>query len=318
MENSGEGFDEFKRNFVENAMLSPVWVNGVKVNSKSAEQLSIKLRERYMAWQDGGLDLKDFTGRFRDNELRPLVGGDMLVINAATGAGKTSFANNLALYYNEKPIPWFSLELSDTRMHERNLIVSNRISGAEVERRILAGMHLDTHRFDHIYIDDNAMASVEYIDKQLSLFPLLTGEHPRMVVVDYIQLMPANHPAMGTVQKIEHNAVGLKVLAKKHNVIMVVLSQIGRKDEANLGASKGSGAIEESATMLIGLNNIDDEDNLKRLGIYKNSNGESDINTQIGWEGRLFLFDCAAHAEPIQESLDGIDPDDYGERECPF
>ena len=311
---------EYAIELQEKATLAPLWVKGVQIDGADAEQLNIRLRERYISWQGGGLDLKAFLPILSDKHLRPLVGGDMLVINASTGAGKTAFAQNLALFYNDRPIPWFTLELAETRMHERNLILSHEISGDEVERRILEGENLNTHAFGHIHVYDNAMASIDYIDKQISLMPLKTGEKPRLVIVDYIQLMPAKHPAMSTVQKIETNAVELKVLAKKHNLIICVLSQIGRKDEANLGASKGSGAIEESATMLIGLNHVEDYSDVKSLGVYKNSNGESGFSENIGWEGQFYKFSCTASARMLQSEMDDEtdreeEPD---ETECPF
>ena len=300
---NGENLDAFMDDLAERVLLTTKWVSGIQIDGADTEQLDVKLRNRYRDWQGGGIDLKVFLPVLRDRHLRPLVGGDMLIINAATGAGKTALAQNLSLFYDNSPIPWFSLELADTRMHERNIILSNEVSGDEVERVILDGGHFDTSRFDHIHVYDNALASTKYISKQIELMPLKTGRKPRLVVVDYIQLMPAKHPSMGTVQKIESNAVDLKVLAKTHNVVMCVLSQIGRKDEANLQASKGSGAIEESATMLIGLNHVDGYSDVRSLGVYKNSNGESGFTDNIGWEGRFYKFNCTAQTRITAENI---------------
>jgi len=304
---------EYGNELAEQALLAPMWVGGVQVDGADTEQMTIKLRNRYRDWQGGGLDLKVMLPVLEGRSIRPLVGGDVLVINAATGAGKTALAQNIAMFYDDRPIPWFSLELSDTRMHERNLIIANEISGEEVERSILAGEHLDTSRFDHIYIYDNALADIPYMDKQVRLMPLKTGQKPRLAVVDYVQLMPAKHPAMGDVQKIGTNATELKVFAKKHNLVLLVLSQIGRKDEANLSASKGAGAIEESSTMLIGLNYVDGYNDVRSIGVYKNSNGEKDFTENIGWEGRFYKFDCTACAR-----TNAVDMAEEGEDDIPF
>jgi hypothetical protein len=316
-EMSEERCEGYRNEVAEKALLAPMWVGGIQIDGSDAEQLTIKLRDRYRDWQGGGLDLKEMFPVLTNRHIRPLVGGDMLVISAATGAGKTALGQNLAMFYNERPIPWFSLELSETRMHERNIILSNEVSGDEVERMILAGEYPNIDRFRHIHVYDNALANIEYIDKQIAMMPLKTGNKPRLVVVDYIQLMPPKHPAMGTADKIGTNAVELKVLAKKHNVIMCVLSQIGRKDEANLNAAKGSGAIEESSTMLLGLNHCEGYSDARSLGVYKNSNGESGFAENLGWEGRFYKFDCTASARMSIANMEA-ENDETDDDDCPF
>lgn len=286
------------------ALVAPVFVRGVQIDGSTPEQLDVKLLKRYQSWQDGGLDLKQIFPVLRDREIRPLVGGDVMVVNGGTGSGKTAFVQNVTQSYDEAPIPWFTLELSETRMHERNIILSNELSGDEVEQRILAGEHLDTRRFNHIHIYDKCDASIDYISEQIKLMPLKTGVKPRVAVVDYVQLMPANHPAMNTTQQVSHNATQLKVLAKKHDIVIIMLSQIGRKEEANLGSGKGTSAIEESATVLIGLNPVEGYSDIRSLGVYKNSNGEAFFTENIGWEGRYYKFSCDATHRQIMNDME--------------
>jgi hypothetical protein len=294
--------DFYANEIAEQALLAPSWIGGVRVDGATAEQLTAKLRKRYRDWQGGGLDLKEIFPAFSSRALRPLVGGDVLVLNAQTGAGKTALAQNIAVHYNEVPIPWFSIELEETRMHERNLILTNEMTGDEVESAILAEQHLDTSRFDHIHIYDNAMCDLDYIDKQLTLMPLKTGSSPRLAVVDYIQLMRSPNGAknLSPFERISENAVGIKMLAKKHNIVICLISQIGRKDEANLGAAKGSGAIEESATVLIGLNYADGIADAREVGVFKNSNGDSDFREIVSYIGKYFKF---MEARPMPRSV---------------
>ena len=280
------------------------FVRGVEVDISSATELNELLAHRYCEWQDGGLDITKIFPVFSGYNIRPLVGGDVLVINSATSAGKTSLVQAIALAYNEHPIAWFSLELSRTRMHERNLILSHRISSQEIERRLLAGDRLDVSALEHIHIIDKAVVDLTYIDETLSVFPLIAGEQARLVVVDYIQLMAGVRGVHGLFDKVSLNAVGLKVLAKKHNVVFCVVSQIGRKEEANLSSAKGSGAIEESATLLLGLNNVEGFKDIRRLGVYKNTNGESGAEKELGFEGQFFAFECDAQSRRTMNALD--------------
>ncbi len=276
----------------EAALLTKAFVSGVRVDGSSSDEMTLRLRMRYNDWAGGGLDMKRLFPAFAGNELEPLTGGDVLTINAATGAGKTALAQNIAREYRDTPVAWFSLELEETRMHERNLILENQMTRAELKEMILSGRHVGTEGIDHIYVYDNALANEQYIDKQLTLMPLRTGVKPRVAVVDYIQLMaqPEGSKHMNMFDRLTYNATALKILAKKHNLVMIVISQIGRKEEANLGAAKGSGAIEESTTVLIGLNYAEGYQDAREIGIYKNSNGDSNFAKIVSYEGKYYKF----------------------------
>ena len=95
--------------------------------------------------------------------------------------------------------------------------------------------------------------------------------------------------------------------------MLCVLSQIGRKDEANLQSAKGSGAIEESSTMLLGLNHVEGYSDVRSLGVYKNSNGESGFTETIGWEGRFYKFDCTAQTRMIVGDMEAENEEDDDE-----
>lgn len=304
-------------------------VKGIHIDINTAGELTEKLRDRYQEWQDGGIDLIRIFPVLLGHNIRPLVGGDMLVISSGTACGKTALAQSIATEYNEHPVLWFSIELSRTRMHERNLVRANRMTAQEIEEHLLNGCSIDTSAIEHIHIIDEARLDLDYIDKVLSVFPLMAGEPPRLVVVDYIQLMIGTKGIHNPFEVITSNAVGLKVLAKKYNVVMCVISQIGRKDEANLLSSKGSGAIEESATVLLGLNKVDDFDDIRRIGIYKNTNGEDGIDKEIGYEGKYFMFESTAsarrlhsmmHHEAIEDEIDSEEGLIEGgiDGSCPF
>jgi len=282
--------DALKDDVHEKAVISPRWSKGIEMCGSSYDQLMIKLRKRIESWQNGGLDIKEFLGIFNDRNMPPLVGGDLLVVNAGTGAGKSALLQNLVMEFNDSTVPWFSIELKEERMMERNLVLSEGHSSDWVKEKVLAGCMM-SRAMDHVYIYDQT-SSADFIDKQLTLFPLRAGEKAKMVVVDYIQLMPPIASGSSEVQKISDNIIALKNLAKKHNVVMCVASQIGRKEEANLSSAKGSSAIEESATMLIGVNIVQGVDNIRSVAICKYSNGDSDPADwrAIGWDGASYKF----------------------------
>lgn len=305
--------DAYATEVAHAALIERAWIRGVRVDGSTAQELSVKLAQRYRNWADGGLNLKEIFPAFSDKSLRPLVGGDMLVLNAATGAGKTALAQNISFQYSDYPIAWFSIELEETRMHERNLVLANEMEGTDVQTAVMAGTHLDTSRFDHIHIYDNALCDLEYVDRQLSLLPLKAGLPCRLFVVDYIQLMKAKGKTISMFDTITENAVGLKIMAKKHNAVAIVVSQIGRKEEANLSAAKGSGAIEESATVVIGLNHCDGMADARRVGVDKNSNGESNFSAVVEYIGRFFKF---AEARQMPRAMPQTNSRSTAQRGC--
>ena len=167
-------------------------------------------------------------------------------------------------------------------------------------------------------MDDNALADIKYIRKQARALPLVTGERARIIVIDYIQLMKMEE-GYGNVSdytRITHNAVSAKVLAKELDCVVIIVSQIGRKDEAGLNSAKGSGAIEESSTMTVGLNHDENYPDIKHLGFNKNSNGDSGFSAELGWEGKYYEFSCTAQSRATNHRLEEERNDD-GE-ENPF
>jgi replicative DNA helicase len=209
-----------------------------------------------------------------DNRLRGLRGGQLIVLAGATSSGKSALATNIA--YNAaqprldqgatQPSPghrvaFFSLEmaaeeLATNMMTRETGLASNDIDSGNIEiadfyRLAAAGEKMDRLP---LYIDDSATNYVSTIRSKCR------REKPALVVIDYLQLMPAAAPDAvfwNDVSRIEQITRGLKLLAKDLNVPVIALSQFSRQTATRenhrplLSDLRSSGSIENDADIVL-------------------------------------------------------------------
>ena len=162
-----------------------------------------------------------------------LRGGSLTVIAGRPGKGKSSFVFQLAGNIAEcgKIVLLFSLEMDEPLVRKRM-----SMQGFEAYE-------------NNVIVYDEPAVSVEYITQKA------TGlENIDAIFVDYIQLMRGkNNKLISCKQEIEEIVIGLKHLAEKMNVPIVVVSQLGRNadsvtDESELIASVRKAGFREQDT----------------------------------------------------------------------
>ena len=171
------------------------------------------------------------TGKKTLDEM--LSGGSLTVIAGRPGKGKSSFVFQLAGNIAEcgKIVLLFSLEMDEPLVRKRM-----SMQGFEAYE-------------NNVIVYDEPAVSVEYITQKA------TGlENIDAIFVDYIQLMRGkNNKLISCKQEIEEIVIGLKHLAEKMNVPIVVVSQLGRNadsvtDESELIASVRKAGFREQDT----------------------------------------------------------------------
>jgi replicative DNA helicase len=202
-----------------------------------------------------------------DNQLTGLHGGELIILAARPGVGKTSFAMNIATHVglaeDPKAAAIFSLEMPADQLLMRLLA-----SSARVDMKKLRGGRLTPHdeeKFQEmagklynapIYIDDSG---------GLSPFDLrakarrLKQRDPRLslIIVDYLQLMHQKGKVESRQLEISEISRSLKQLAKELEVPIIALSQLSRKVEERKGGKpmlsdlRESGAIEQDADVVM-------------------------------------------------------------------
>src|SRR5215831_4054361 len=210
-----------------------------------------------------------------DLQLTGFHRGELLVLAARPGLGKTSLALNVAMHValkEEKAVGLFSLEMPADQLLMRLLA-----SAARVDMKKLRGGRLtaqDQEKFQQIagalfnapiYIDDSGtLSSFELRAKARRLKQKNQGLG--LLVVDYLQLMHQKGKVESRQLEVSEISRSLKALAKELEVPILALSQLNRKVEERKGGRpmlsdlRESGAIEQDADVVMFIHRDDEGD----------------------------------------------------------
>ena len=232
-----------------------------------------------------------------DQVTMGLKKGELILIAARPGQGKTSMALNLARYIGEhsgQTVAVFSLEMSREELVQRLLssaamvdgkkLAMGRLSPSDWDRVVAAAAQLSK---TDIRVDDNSTLSVADMNAQCRRLGNLG-----LVVIDYLQLMQTSGSGHSYASESRTQAVSdmsrmLKIMAKELNVPVICLSQLNRANEGRtnkrpmLSDLRESGSIEQDADIVIALyrdgyyNKEAENPNLAEAIILKNRHGET-------------------------------------------
>jgi len=258
--------------------------------------------------QGGNVDTGVKTGyKDLDNYIVGFGKGNLIIVGARPGVGKTSFCLNIAANIaksSKKAVCIFSLEMTSEELVKR--VISSE--AMVLSERMRTGM-LDKHDWENIanacselsetdiYIDDTSVINVTAMKAKLRRVKNLG-----LVVIDYLQLMESEVKRKDGSKATEVADISrsLKLLAKELEVPVIVCSQLSRSSEKEkerkpmLSDLRDSGAIEQDADMVIFLSRdyygVDPEKaNLVTVSVAKNRHGSSG-SVEMGWLGQYYKF----------------------------
>ena len=256
--------------------------------------------------------------RLLDDKIRGVCPGEVMTVVAEPGGFKTAFLQNILMRGARRTghqSLLFSMEMPDEKIFERELQIECGASGRNVEGYFgNNSFHYGIEKFiktkgSGMTVCSKTRLTLEKMERYIELARQKKGELS-VVGIDFIQLMPGPGKIF---DRIEHNAYGIKTMAKALNVPIVLVSQInviGRKEKNGIFFSdaKGGGAIEEAADIGLGFYH-DKEGSLVCEGL-KNRNGakgwrlEADIDRE-SFKFRDFLEygQVSSRREKIEEEL---------------
>ena len=192
--------------------------------------------------------------------------GDLVIVAARPGMGKTSLVINFALNmasHCQGAVAIFSLEMQGLQLVRRMIS-----SLAKVEMKAMKTSPLSDSNYAKlanaceqlynmpVFIDDSS--DISPLDLRQKCRRLKAAHGLSLIVVDYLQLMrgSSNRPE-SRVQEITEIARGLKALAKDLDTPVIALSQLNRGVEGRpdkrpqLSDLRDSGSIEAEADMVL-------------------------------------------------------------------
>lgn len=208
-----------------------------------------------------------------DKTTAGLHGGELIILAARPGMGKTAFALNIATnaaFSTDKAIAIFNLEMSAEMLVNRMIASVGGIDSYKLNTGKLE--HNDWKRYNeamsklastNIFIEDNASITAPEIKakcRRLASMPSGLG----LVVIDYLQLVTTGSNRVESRQvEVSEISRSLKTMALELDVPVIALAQLSRSvdkrenKEPALVDLRESGSLEQDADLVLFLNRKD-------------------------------------------------------------
>jgi len=234
---------------------------------------------------------------FRDLDmlLSGLQAGNLIVVAARPGVGKSSFVTNLARNVavdSRVGVAMFSLEMSRWEIGMRLLcgdarvpwdrVRGGRVGGDDWSRIVEAAEGLHDAP---LYIVD--AGNVTIVDIRAKARRLKQSSDLGLVIVDYLQLMSHHGRVENRQQEVAEISRSLKLLAKELEIPVIAVSQLNRQVEGRsdkrpqLSDLRESGAIEQDSDIVMFIHRDDSEEPERRgtadIIVAKHRNGPTDV-----------------------------------------
>lgn len=247
-----------------------------------------------------------------DRVLVQMGAGDLVLVGARPGMGKTSFVMNIAVNVakaTKKSIAVFSLEMAGEQLVNRMLsseamVDSYALRSGDIKREDWERIAVATAELSgcDMYIDDTSNITVTDMKSKLRRIKNLG-----LVVIDYLQLMQSGRHIENRTQEVGDISRNLKIMAKELGVPIICCAQLSRGPESRtskkpmLSDLRESGSIEQDADIVLFLyrdeyykdqnenNKEQNNSNQAEVIVAKNRHG-SQGNIKMGWIGQYTKF----------------------------
>jgi replicative DNA helicase len=266
----------------------------------------------------GFRDIDAITGGFQPGNLiivaaRPAMGKSALVAN---------IAENVAVKAN-KPVAFFSLEMSEVELAQRFIACRARISGdklrkGQVAERDWPKVVRACNELEEapLWFDDSSDLGI--LDLRAKARRLHAQEQDRgglgLIILDYMQLMRSDDHRANRVEQVGQISRGLKILARELEVPVVAISQLSRAPEQRtppkpqLSDLRESGQIEQDADVVAFLFRQDyyrdpdeEPDGLADVIIAKHRNGPIGTRSLVFLDRFPKFADYSGQEQPIEQ-----------------
>lgn len=280
----------------------------LRENFQELEKLSGN-KESIVGLNTGFLDLDKITCG--------LMRGDLIIIAARPGAGKTALALNIATYVaikdkNPGAVQVFSREMQKTKLSKRMLASEGKVNSYFLK----TGNDSDPECWDKLACATNTLSGAEiYLNERSKNIDEIVHSAKslhkkvglKLVIVDYLQKVHGNKPYRE--QEVSEISGKLKDLAKDLNIPVIVPTQLNRELEKRsdkrpiLSDLRESGSIEQDADIIMFIyrdemyNENSDKKGIAEIIIGKNRDGPTGM-IELVFSGKYTKFSNLSGIEP--------------------
>lgn len=240
--------------------------------------------------------------------------GELAILAASTGGGKTALALNWAYHAarHGHGVAFFSMEMGEREINDRLLSLAGSFDsrllwgrqGADDRRKITTAAAEVVEL--PIYVRDKSVCTVPGVTAAVRRLRAKHGV--RLAVVDYLQLMTPSGRYENRTQEVSSFSRGLKRAAQELEIPFLVLSQLSRrpdqekKREPELTDLRESGSIEQDANLVLFLYGQHDYQAQPQaflpihLILAKQRKGPARLKIPL-----LFRADCGRFETPVED-----------------
>lgn len=280
------------------------------LRSMTAEETGVSLAEMAEMYADsypkGDDDNSIGTGiEELDTILGGTQGGDLCFIGARPSAGKSAFANQIALHFEQckKKVGFFNLEMQKNAVYERFLASGSRVSLSGIRGR----RSVSVWEEESLSIANQKMRNVKNLIFYTGTFTaskvrrIVERDKLDVVIIDYLQLLKSDGHYNNRASEVGEISHAIKAIAMDFNIPIFPLVQLNRAvemrddKEPTLSDIRESGDIEQDASQVIFLWTIPnpadkDDTSSKGCRVAKNRNGQLG-SVRFKFHGEVMKFE---------------------------
>lgn len=269
--------------------------------------LKESLKSNLKALQDGTRQNGEISGlptgfSALDKRLLGMQAGQMIIIAARPGMGKTSLALNIAVNsckHSSLPVVIYSYEMLANELSGRILSSEANIDSRKIRTKDYTDMDLRNmahavQKLSKLPIHINDHGGTNLLDIKSQCRKIKKDQGLGLVVIDYLQLMQPHVRKNSREQEIAEISRGIKELAKELECPIIAMSQLNRSAASRtdrrpqLQDLRESGSIEQDADMVMLIHREDyydqntPEPGVAEIIVAKNRAGEPGT-TKLAW-----------------------------------
>lgn len=300
-------------------------------SSKSMKQIVKECKDRYFNDHVGENLVK--TGFYKlDDLLGGLEGGDVTVIGARPGCGKSAFVVQMIRQMAKKgyKVGYYNLEMNENQVYERMVTALGEFDLTRL-RRAKSFLGGEQERFERA--NDELAGYNVIVSTGANSVGAIKAEcrHQRfnVIIIDYLQLIETDRHYSNRASEVGNISKAIKALARELNVPIVLLSQLNRESqyrassEPTMAELRESGDIEQDASNILLMWNLSDKyKEYKGLKIEKQRQGQLG-RIGLKFEGQFMKFqerqeDFDKFVAHVKGREKGSDFEDVEDDDSPF